>query len=129
MAEHPNKSDSEAPSGCGLSRWQLLKARLNNLSAQNFHQAIGDHPDAVLLDCRTEGEFLDRPLSGATNLDYFSDVFYEQLEQLDKESVYLVYCRSGRRSLRVCTLMQNSGFEKVFNLEGGLVDWDQHFSR
>jgi rhodanese-related sulfurtransferase len=31
-----------------------------------------------------------------------------------------VYCRSERRSIRSCRLMQNGGFKNIFNLSGGL---------
>ena len=49
-----------------------------------------------------------------------SIMHYEDLENLDHTQTYLIYCRSGRRSLRTCVLMQNSGFGNVFNLEEGL---------
>lgn len=74
---------------------------------------------AILLDVRTEEEFKTGTLQGAENLDYLSQTLADELEQLPKEISYYVFCRTGRRSLRVCVLLKNMGY-KVINLDGGL---------
>ena len=40
-----------------------------------------------------------------------------------------VCCRSGRRSIRVCTWIRNGGFDndKVFNLDKGFRDWMEQY--
>jgi rhodanese-related sulfurtransferase len=112
---------------CKVSRWQLLKQELNNLEPEGFHQAVQRTPAAQLIDVRTAGEFAQNGLPGALNFDYLAEGFLERLEALNKEKPYFVYCRSGRRSVRTCTLMKNSGFQKVHNLEGGLKAWKAYF--
>ena len=47
--------------------------------------------------------------------------FLEIMDSLEKEGTYVVYCRTGRRSVRTCTLMKNAGFKNIYNLDGGLV--------
>jgi rhodanese-related sulfurtransferase len=106
-----------------LSRWQLLKSQLNNLEPEAFQSAWETDDDAVLIDCRSHTEVAGGKIPGAINIDYLTPDFWEQLEQLDAERSYYVYCRSGRRSIRTCTLMQNGGFSKVYNLDGGLNGW------
>ena len=58
-------------------------------------------------------------------VNYLGDGFWDKIEQLDKSKDILIYCRSGRRSIRVCTLMKNGGFDptKVYNLSGGILEW------
>jgi rhodanese-related sulfurtransferase len=107
---------------CKTPRWRLLKALLNNLKPEEFLQAIEEHPEATLLDVRTPEELHEQGLPNAIHLDYLGDGFMDQFDALDKEQTYFVYCRTGRRSLRVCTLMRNDGFDKVYNLDGGLID-------
>ncbi|RMD73776.1 MAG: rhodanese-like domain-containing protein [Bacteroidetes bacterium] len=80
-------------------------------------------PGVVLLDVRRPDEFAMGHLPGARNLDYLGEPFIDELEQLDPDKTYLVYCNSGRRSLRTCVLMKNGGFRHVFNLDGGLRGW------
>ena len=108
---------------CRINRWEMLKKQLKNLKPTEFLAMKKEHPKAILIDCRVPIEFKTGYLEGAQNMDYFGEEFYDQLENLDSNAIYLVYCRSGRRSLRTCTLMQNSGFLQVYNLDGGLKAW------
>jgi rhodanese-related sulfurtransferase len=34
-----------------------------------------------------------------------------------------VYCRSGVRSAKACQMMGSQGFEKLYNLDGGILEW------
>jgi rhodanese-related sulfurtransferase len=112
---------------CKISRWQVLKQQLNNLGPAAFEEAMRDVQEVHLLDVRTLAEFEAGALPGAEHLDYLGEEFLDRLDGLDPSRTYLVYCRSGRRSLRVCTLMKNAGFSRVYNLDGGLVAWRQRF--
>lgn len=112
---------------CKTPRWRLLKAQLNNLGPTAFQEKMKTLPNAVIVDVRTPGEFAINPLPGAININYLGENFIEEFGQLDIEKVHLVYCRTGRRSIRVCTLMRNGGFDpdKVYNLDGGITTWDE----
>lgn len=112
---------------CKVSRWQLLKRELNNLDPLTFKQKMEADPKAVVLDVRTEQEFQNGGLFNARNVSYLSPDLWDQLEVLDPNCTYYVYCRTGRRSIRVCTLMKNGGFPRVYNLDGGLLAWEKVF--
>ena len=112
---------------CKISRWQILKGQLNNLTPEEFKEAVENSTASKVIDCRKPEEFTCNRLYNAVNLDYLGDGFPDRLENLDKEAAYFVYCRSGRRSLRTCILLKNSGFENVFNLDGGLNAWEVVF--
>ncbi len=112
---------------CRISRWQLLKRELNNLCPEDFKQALEEDEDAVLLDVRRPTEYAEHHLPNALNIDYLAYDFWDRMEQLDMEKTYYVYCRSGRRSLRACTLMKNGGFANVLHLDGGLNKWKEVF--
>lgn len=112
---------------CKIKRWSILKNQLTNLSPKAFADAIKKQPGAILLDCRTPGEFAGGHLPHAINFNYLSQDFVGEMKKLDPLATYLVYCRSERRSLRTCMLLKNGGFEKVFNLDGGLNRWYEEF--
>ena len=57
-----------------------------------------DNPDFVILDVRTPKEFAEEYIEDATNMNFYSETFRDELNQLDKNKTYLVYCRSGGRS-------------------------------
>ena len=108
---------------CNINRWQQLKGQLNNLSPEAFRDAMESIPEAVILDCRTPEEFTFSRIKNAVNFNYLSENFVEEMDNLNPNTTYLIYCRSERRSLRTCTLLTNGGFDKVFNLDGGLKNW------
>ena len=117
----------DSPEPCKLSRWQLIKQTLDNLDPEAFRQAMAMDPRPVMLDVRTAEEWSGGSFPGAVHLDYLGGEFLDRLEKLDPDRTYLVFCRSGRRSLRVCTLLKNAGFTKVYNLDGGLNAWHARY--
>jgi len=83
---------------------------------------LGQRP-LVILDVRTPLEFSAGRIAGSIILDFRSPSFQDQILQLDPEKAYLVYCRTGRRSLHAVRLMRGLGFRELYNLVGGIVDW------
>lgn len=77
----------------------------------------------VTLDVRTPGEFAQGYIEGARLIDFQSGNFQNEIEALDKNATYAVYCRSGNRSGQAVKIMRDAGFTNVFNLDGGVIDW------
>ncbi len=82
-----------------------------------------DNPNFVILDVRTPEEFLGEYIENAVNLDYYSDTFRNDLDKLDKNKTYLIYCRSGRRSENALNIMKELDFREGYNMLGGIVKW------
>ena len=124
-----NQELNAKPTVCKTPRWQMLKAQINNLNPTAFKEKIDAVKDAVLIDVRTPEEHIVNPLPNSLNINYLGDGFWDKIEALDNSKTYLIYCRTGRRSLRACTLMKNGGFNKnkVFNLDGGMSAWEEVF--
>jgi rhodanese-related sulfurtransferase len=125
----PERQDTAQDTSCKTTRWRILKSHLNNLKPQAFQTALQQMQNPILLDVRTPKEYEDYHFENAQNLSYFVEDLWEQISALPKDSTFFVYCRTGRRSIRVCTLMRNGGFDKerVFNLDGGIVAWKEVF--
>ena len=83
----------------------------------------GDPP--VLVDVRESFEvsIADLPDHGQVRIP--SREFATRYSELDPQSELVIYCRSGARSARAAQLLLANGYEKVFNLEGGLLRWRQ----
>lgn len=78
----------------------------------------------ILLDVRTEDEFNSGHLKDASNIDFYKSDFEADIDGLDKRERYLVYCRSGNRSRQTMFLMRDLGFDEVYNLQGGILSWN-----
>jgi rhodanese-related sulfurtransferase len=81
------------------------------------------NPDFIIVDVRTPEEFNDGHIENAVNIDFYSETFRQDLDKLDKSKVYLVYCRSGNRSGQAMDIMDELGFQEVYNLDTGIQEW------
>ncbi|MEH0007718.1 MAG: rhodanese-like domain-containing protein [Flavobacteriales bacterium] len=94
------------------------------ISVETFKR-MSQEENAVVLDVRTPGEVDEFALDYDVQVDFFNrDELLQTLGNLDKAKAYLVYCHSGQRSASTCCLMADMGFEKLYNLKGGIAAWD-----
>ena len=86
-------------------------------------QAIKDKKGTII-DVRTFEEFEISRIPNSMNIDFYNPQnFMLEIEKLDKDNNYYVYCRTGVRSANSCALMKELGFKNTFNLVGGIVEW------
>jgi rhodanese-related sulfurtransferase len=96
-----------------------------NLVQEVWVDQLENDENAVVLDVRTEDECNEGMIPGAINIDiYKGQGFIYLIEELDKSKNYYVYCRSGGRSGQACSIMNQLGFEKTYNLLGGMMEWN-----
>lgn len=95
------------------------------LDPADFQKKIKETPNAVVLDVRTPEELKEGFIKGAINIDYNGPNFKTEIAKLDTNATYFVYCRSGRRSSNAATYMRSIGFSKVYELNGGIVAWQE----
>lgn len=78
-----------------------------------------------LIDVRTDGECAQGMIPNASQIDFSSKTFKEEVAKLDKAKPVVVYCAVGGRSKRAARMMVDMGFEKVYDLSGGYRQWSQ----
>ena len=99
-------------------------ATIELVSPSEAAQVIEDDPAGlVVLDIRTPEEFNEARLANAINVDYYDADFADQLDGLDKNAPYVMYCRSGNRSSEAVQTMKDLGFVEVYEIDGGIVNW------
>jgi len=76
-----------------------------------------------LVDVRTPKEFKSGYIDNAQNIDYKSPTFAQDILKLDKEKPVLLYCHSGGRSAKCAEKLEQAGFTKIYDLEGGISRW------
>lgn len=89
--------------------------------------SLMNQEDTLLLDVREQSEVGDGMLNDAIHIPL--SAMGKRVSEVDKykDKSVLVYCRSGNRSGSVCRTLNNRGFEKVYNLSGGIMAWqDAH---
>jgi phage shock protein E len=87
-------------------------------------ELIDTDPQLVVLDIRTPEEVATGTLPGAYEfVDFYSPTFQTQVGELDRDTPYLVYCRSGNRTREATRMMSDLGFTDVYELDGGIQAW------
>lgn len=114
---------------CGSATAEIEVAdapAVNVLAATDVDELLAAPPSGlVVLDVRTPEEVAAGHLPGQRNIDFYDADFATQLDGLDKDVPYLVYCRSGNRSGTAVQQMRELGFTTIYELEGGVLAWEQ----
>ncbi|MGL4576022.1 MAG: rhodanese-like domain-containing protein [Burkholderiaceae bacterium] len=79
-------------------------------------------PNAPLvLDVREPWEFATCAIAGATHVPMRE--IAARLADLDSEREIVCVCHHGMRSMQVGVFLARNGFERVYNLAGGIDAW------
>jgi thioredoxin 1 len=98
--------------------------QIHNVDAPGFAKAMDSLNNEQLVDVRTPEEFGESWIPGAENMNWEGQSFELMTIGLDKERPVMVYCRSGNRSAKAASWFLEHGFKEVYNLEGGISDWE-----
>ncbi|XZF15363.1 rhodanese-like domain-containing protein [Chitinophagaceae bacterium MMS25-I14] len=52
----------------------------------------------------------------------------DDLEPLKNEEL-IIHCRSGKRSMQACMMLETMGFTNVKNVTGGILAWQEKFGK
>ena len=92
------------------------------ITAETAYQMMQELNAFVLLDVRTEGEFREGHIAGATLIPVNELERRAPTELPDRSAVILVYCRAGVRASNAARTLAGMGYTQVFNI-GGTIDW------
>ena len=81
--------------------------------------------DVLLVDVRTPQEFNSGHIENAINIDFLSSEFDEQIQKLDTTKTLVIYCRSGNRSGKSTSKFVKVGFDQLYDLKGGVLNWEK----
>ena len=95
------------------TNFETLKPRLD--AGENIH----------LVDVREPAEHAEYNIGG--NLIPLGKVQIMQIDEIEdlRNEEVIVYCRSGRRSANAAMILEQLGFINVYNLDGGMLDWQE----
>ena len=104
----------------------MLRNRLVQEITPEQAQEKAGQTNTEWLDCRFEIEYSEDRIPGARLIPLHT--LRHSLHELDRETHYLVYCRSGRRSVCAAYLLRERGYHAV-SVMGGVLDWPYALER
>jgi rhodanese-related sulfurtransferase len=109
---------------CLLSGCIASSADWQRVDVEEFNQAIEENENAFLLDVRTQTEWeQDGHLENATLIPHSELKAREGELPTEKDTMILLYCRSGNRSQDAAQTLIDLGFTNIIELETGINGW------
>jgi rhodanese-related sulfurtransferase len=100
---------------------------MDNITVEALKARVDAGETLYILDVRENEEYAESNIN-ATLLPL------SQLRTMDADAIedwkdkeVIVHCRSGKRSLEACMLLETMGFAHTVNVLGGIMDWQAKF--
>ena len=109
----------------GMLLWPLIfRSGAKSVSAAEATMLI-NREEAVVLDVRSAAEFADGHIPGAINVP--AERVADKLAELEsyRSKPVIVTCQSGVRAGGACSKLKKGGFERLYELSGGVGSWKQ----
>ena len=87
---------------------------IQDINKDQVNSLINDK--VMVIDLRTEKEFENGKIGSSLNIDFQKREFIDNLNKLDKQKPYIIYCESGNRSLKASHVMKSLGFKMIYHL-------------
>jgi rhodanese-related sulfurtransferase len=104
-----------------LAWWESRKAG-PQVTPQQLSLMVNNE-NALVLDVRSDKEFRQGHIVNALNMP--ATGFNDHIKQLDKhkERPLVLVCKVGQQTGNVAKQLRAAGFEKVYRLSGGMMEW------
>ena len=93
----------------------------SNVAVSEANNLIDSNPSLVVLDVRTQSEYDSGHIRNAKLIPVSE--LGGRLNELDKTSEILVYCKSGARSATANQILVDNGFFHIYNMVEGVTAW------
>jgi len=117
----------------GQAQFKADNVKYTTVFPEELCKALTANPGYILLDVRSQGEFDDTLSSSEDlNLGHIKGALHIDIRQLPqrwkellpyKDKPVFIYCSHSQRSRRASRLLADSGFTRLFNVNGGLTDF------
>ncbi len=96
-------------------------SQMREISPQTASEMLQGNGECVLLDIREPWELRISAIEGALHIPMQS--VPDRLADLDPAVNVIVFCHHGARSRMVAHFLEQNGYPRVFNLQGGIEAW------
>lgn len=97
----------------------MRKGVCKNILYDNAIKLINNN-EVIVIDVRESKEIKNNSLPGSINIPLKELNKRIKLVVPNKNQSILVYCATGSRSIYACQILADYGYNKVFNLQGGI---------
>lgn len=101
----------------------MTENKVQKIDVQELKRLMDHDPNLLLIDVREPDEWESMHIAGAVLIpkDTIADKIHDVCE--DKSQAIYLHCRSGVRSLHAAESLIAIGYESVYSVDGGIMDW------
>lgn len=95
-------------------------SKLNDIDYESAKMLLKNDKNATLIDVRNPQEYKEKHLDGSINIPIYN--IEEKCKEIIpyKDNIVILYCQSGGRSRKAIKILEKHGYNKLYNIEGGL---------
>ncbi|MFV0416887.1 MAG: molybdopterin-synthase adenylyltransferase MoeB [Chthoniobacterales bacterium] len=111
---------------CGIPQAEAAEAAeapVPEISVKELKEKLDADPDLILIDVREKFEYDIARIPGA-KLIPLGDL-PSRMSELDSADEIYIHCKSGARSASAVRQLQEAGFDKLWNVDGGILAWSE----
>lgn len=107
---------------------KMLDKLLSHKASEISVKDVSLLSDIVFIDVREKEEYEVSHIQNAIWAGY-NDFRVERISHINPNSQVIIYCSVGYRSEKICLKLAKMGYDKSYNLFGGIFEWvNQGFS-
>lgn len=106
-----------------ITQNQFINMTIQTINAAQLQQWQQQKKDFILLDVREDNEVQYAAIAGYLHIP-MNMIPLRQNELPDNKPI-VIYCHHGMRSMQVALYLQDTGFENLYNLKGGIDAWSR----
>ncbi|MFN8671793.1 MAG: MBL fold metallo-hydrolase [Candidatus Sericytochromatia bacterium] len=120
---YPKKIQASVPANI-VSGDMNYDGRIKTVSVTEALELHNNNPHFIFIDVREPFEWEQGVIPNIKKISLGN--LPNELDSLDKNENYIMVCRSGGRSGKATSILMEAGFKNVYNMAGGMIDWNNH---
>ena len=96
---------------------------VKNIDSNELTQWLKEDTPPVLIDVRTPKEMTQASIASGKPMPL--NTLPARLNEVPRDERVVFYCRTGARSAQACMYLTQLGYDNVYNLYGGILNWAQ----
>lgn len=100
-----------------------MQNKINTIDVHELKKRYEDNPNLLLIDVRELSEWQEARIPWAQHLPKGELGQNIQTHCLEMNTPIYLHCRSGKRSVDAAQLLLSLGYQQVYSIAGGIIDW------
>lgn len=97
--------------------------KIKTIDVHELKNRMNNKPNLCLIDVREHHEWEEIRIPNATHMpkDNISSLITQQIP--DKQEEIYLHCKGGVRSLYAAQALIDMGYQEVYSIDGGIMEW------